>query len=360
MRTLALWVNFVFNFTFGALVPIIPLMSQDHAGVAYGSYGLAKVLFFIPAGILVDKIGGKVCILLTIILEILALAILAYLPGHAIWGRTVEGMALALGTVTLFSLYRQLSDNEEEYKSNISQIIVSTGLGFLIGPMGSYLLLANGAVFVLNCLILLNFATLIVYVFYQNQYPNESGFEIKENGSLKVSYALVAVMFITKFLQIGFHPVITHWNKVFFQFSYEVSGLVFIATGIAFMAGAVLSRRSLWFTVFPGVIVFELSFYWNNGVFYYLGLMIMSFWFGSIMADTVGKLGFSDLNKLGLRNSLWLLVSDISIFFGPIALWEIRGTEIDEIYLRGGFLLAATALTVFLYLKYKWIDEKLS
>lgn len=344
------WINFVINFTFGALIPIIPEMNKDNAGFAYGSYGFAKVLFFIPAGFIVDKYGSKKSVIITIVLEILAISAMRFLPHGEYIGRTLEGMALAIGTITLFHLFREMALNHKEYSKNVSMGVFYTGLGFLTGPMVSYLLLKNGVDFVLSSLIAINVFTFILYLMKYNTVDfARVTLEIAQTDSRKISISLVIVITIVKFLQIGFHPLMTHWNKELFEFSFEVSGMLFITSGFGFMMGALRPRPWYCFAFFPGIVLLEYSFF-GHAWMYFVAMAILSFSFGGVLADVISKLGFSDLNRLGIRNSIWLLVSDISLFTGPVVLWEMRHNDpMDHKLVRISFMLFLSSVAIVLY-----------
>jgi MFS family permease len=270
------------------------------------------------------------------------------IPGGQIWGRICEGLALALGTVVLFSTFRIISYNEAEYKKNVSHVILSGGLGFIIGPMFAYTFMSYGVDVILKALLLINILAISYHLFFTVLYkivPKK--FKLTKKRKSNVNYYFIGSLFLIKFLQIGMQPNITWWNKNIINLSHLNSGLVFILMGIGFILGAVFSKKSFLYTVFIGIIAFELSLH-SLPFLYAPSLFLLSFWFGSTMTDIIAELGFGDVNQLGVRNSIWLLISDLSLFIGPAILWECR-YENDRT-LRIILLVTLSSFTLISYL----------
>lgn len=340
------------------MIPIIPELNEKQVGIAFGSFGVAKLLAFIPAGIIVDKFGNMRAISFMMLCQCLAILSFIFLGNNPLFGQLLEGASIALGTVGSLTFLRLVSKNAEQYRKYISKIIGIGGVGFLIGPVISYLLLKESIQVALYGLLIINVSIFIIQIIKDLSSKKDIEpfkFEISSSNSMNINWKYILLtLFIVKFIQFGLQPNFAWWNKYVFEFDALTSGAVYLSIGVGFMIGAMI-QRFYWTYLLPiGMLMFEVSFTQYPFLFW-PGIILVSIWLGYIITQSVSILGFRDPSQLGKKNSMWLLISDLSLVFGPVILWELRLVELWKERVMLIISLVLVAIVSFIYGKQKQV-----
>ena len=130
--------RFAFGFSYSLMIPIIPLyfnslgISTLIIGAVMSSYGFAKALIQIPFGVVTNKIGDKLLLIISFIFMILSLATLSIVRRISIF--TIAIIIYFLGATFLNSgLQNSLLKFGEDKKSEF--IGACEALGYAIGPL---------------------------------------------------------------------------------------------------------------------------------------------------------------------------------------------------------------------------------
>ena len=331
-----IWLNslsFLINFTFGVLLVILPSVNEASAGIAYGMFFLAKMLFLIPAGCLGDRIGHSRGILMAILLQIGGLLTIDLLP-HWVWvGRLLEGMALAQGTVSVISLYRLETSVFGDFSSRITKLLTFSSAGFLLGPPFGYAISSFGPSFILRMLATVYLLTIPIHFLStpllkkmpENQIHD---FSFEPNSleplvEIKHKLPWVVTLAAVKGLALGWLPLITWWTKQKMEYGTLWAGAGFIVLGLAFMCGTRLKASWL---ILIGPLSFGLLEFASpeNTWAWWTGLLMLGTWYGSGIATSTSQLGWSDTEKLGQYNSFWMLMTETLAAIVPMVIWKWR------------------------------------
>ncbi|MGZ3712537.1 MAG: MFS transporter, partial [Bdellovibrionota bacterium] len=155
--------SFLFNFTYGVLLPIVPHLNEDIAGWAFTAFLLCKLLWLLPAGFVNDRVGSGRALTLALVIQCLALTAVALLPHYPWIGRSLEGVALAQGTLSTFGFLRLLAPEAAAFRASVAKLLGIGGLGMILGPFIGYSLLPLGPVQAILALASLN----AVFLFFQ-------------------------------------------------------------------------------------------------------------------------------------------------------------------------------------------------
>lgn len=341
--------SFLFNFLYGVLLPIVPHLNQESAGWAFTAFLLCKLLWLLPAGYVSDKIGHSAALTLTLLIQSLALLTIAILPETPWFGRALEGIALAQGTLSTFAFLRVILPDPQSFRASVSKLMGIGGLGMIIGPMIGYQLLPFGPERAILLLAALNSVFLVIQVFFfrgvsQAKSEAQNKAEDTPKGSL-ISFALGLTA--AKAVAVGWEPNLAWWAQETLGFSAETAGMSFFVLGLAFILGSFKPVAKLTPVVFLGFAALELSL-GARPMAWWPALATLGFWYGIYVTISMGRLGWNDPERIGRHNSIWMLGTDLPMAFVPAVLWNWREPEWSVYrWSLGLFFLTIATISLF-------------
>ncbi|MBD63704.1 MAG: hypothetical protein CME62_00730 [Halobacteriovoraceae bacterium] len=344
--------NFYFNFLFGALIPLMPLIDEEKTGQAFSAFSLAKVLLYLPAGYLVDKWSPKAVLWLALIAQAMAFFIFAFVPEMALVARLAEGGALAMGTIGALSLLRLINDHYDGFKRDISLLMLFGGVAFLVAPLSTYLLLMVSLQFTLYFLFGFSLLMLILALYFNRISVTAMTETFKDNEKQKAPiFSFILCLFLVKAFMFGYNPNLAWWMDQEFHFSPLVSGFYFFGLGVAFLGGCAYQKKiyiSLGAISYLGL---EGSLYYQIPWFWFICLVGVAFWMGQFITRSIAFLGWSDPIGLGKHNSYWLLFTDLGMIVTPVLFWQWRDQE--DFRLRTITIFVIIVMSVVAFIKGK-------
>jgi len=320
----------LFNFTYGLLLPVIPRLGIETAGIAFSSFTLIKILVMLPGGYFSDRVGHWRTLGLAVAIQLLGLIVIWQAP-QVVWvGRGLEGIALALAQVSAISLCRTSITKKEEFGKAISKVMGIGSIGFLIGPITGFFLVEKGvdkplifgagltALFLVTHLIL----TPLISQRAKRalEMPTESS---NENFHWKNQIYFMLALGCGKALGVGMEPLFAWWSTDVFHFSPSLSGLTFVVMAVTFALGNFLPRRHLTPLVLIAVVLLELSLKGQTSLWWPC-LALIGYWSGTILSLSISELGWNKPESIGASNSIWLVATDLPMALTPVLVWELR------------------------------------
>lgn len=342
--------SFLFNFLYGVLLPIVPHLNQEDAGWAFTAFLLCKLLWLLPAGYVSDRIGHGAALTLTLLIQTLALLTIALLPASPWFGRALEGMALAQGTLSTFACLRVILPDPDSFRASVSKLMGLGGLGMIIGPMIGYQLLPFGAERAVLSLAALNSVFLVVQFFFFRRAPRAAAANAVAGGAPTPKGSLVWFalgLTAAKAVAVGWEPNLAWWAQETLGFGAETAGMSFFVLGLAFVLGSFKPIAKLTPLVFLGFAALELSLH-STPMAWWPALATLGFWYGIYVTISMGRLGWNDPEKIGRHNSIWMLGTDLPMAFVPAVLWNWREPEWSAYrWSLGLFFLAIASFSLF-------------
>ena len=331
LSTWVLILNIALNFIYGVMLPLIPTLNVENAGLAFSAFALAKVLCLPLAGIIGDRIGHTRGLALTLILQVSALTCIRSFPAHAWVGRILEGAALAQGMVSAVSLLRVGTTDHQVFSKAISKLMSGGALGFIIGPLLGYVLLPFGADRILLVLLGVSVVLLVGHLsrrdvqaaapsFVRAKAVNSSG--LFDRGLLMIVLGFAAA----KCLGVGLQPNLSWWANHDVHLSAVLSGMSFIVMGVGFTIGAAKQVKGFFLLPFLGLPLLEAAIH-GQPAYWWGALGILGYWFGCYVTTAVSKLGWSRPENIGRFNSVWMLFTDFPMAIVPMLVWQWRTPE---------------------------------
>jgi MFS family permease len=338
--------SFLFNFTYGVLLPIIPHLNEDVAGWAFTAFLLCKLLWYVPAGHVNDRVGSGPALTLALVIQVLALTTIALLPHYPWLGRCLEGVALAQGTLSTFGFIRILAPEQAAFRASVAKLLGIGGLGMIVGPFIGYSLLPLGPAQAILALAGLNALFLGGQVFLARAVPARDAPHSEPTETEHFGHALwfVAGLTAAKALAVGWEPNLAWWAQSFLGFSPAVAGASFLVLGVAFILGSLRPQPIATFFSFVAYHFVEYAIAPKGDPhFWWFGLAILGYWYGMYVTIAVGRLGWDKPEKIGRHNSVWMLVTDLPMAFVPAILWHWREHEsfLARYALAGALLVIA-------------------
>lgn len=339
--------SFLFNFTYGVLLPIVPHLNEDIAGWAFTAFLLCKLLWLIPAGFVNDRVGSGRALTLALIVQCIALAAVALLPHYPWVGRSLEGIALAQGTLSTFGFLRLLAPEPAVFRASVAKLLGIGGLGMIIGPFVGYALLPLGPVEAILALATLN----AVFLFFQcTMYRHEETvLPVHEAApeAPRTVFWFVLGLTAAKALAVGWEPNLAWWAQSTLHLSAAVAGASFLVLGLSFILGSLRPHPVA--TIFSLLGFFGLEAALGGTAWaWWPALAALGYWYGVFVTIAVGRLGWDKPEKIGRHNSVWMLVTDLPMAFVPAILWQWRSQ--DEAFQRwalAGILLGTAAISLW-------------
>ncbi|MCM2277145.1 MAG: MFS transporter [Oligoflexia bacterium] len=362
MLTWLLVVSVAFNFTYGALLPVIPRLNVETAGAAFTAFSLFKVGCLAPAGRLSDRIGHARALTLALALQVAGLLTIGALPEWPWLGRILEGIALAQGTVSAVSMLREVSPRLQDFEKGVNRLMGIGGLGFLLGPLFGFVALNELQLNPIWILLGVNLVLLLLHLglAFRSKRGVRADAQAAEGavqdavearalprGSL---LALVAGFAATKALTLGWEPNLAWWSGHELGLSSLASGMTFILLGVAFTAGAVFPRSWMGVLGIPGFLFLESALRpdWSWAGSWWAALALIGLWYGAYVTLAVSRLGWNRPESIGRYNSSWMLVTDLPMAVLPVVLWQWRAPEPGMLrFFLGVFLALVSALGLF-------------
>lgn len=337
--------SFVLNFSYGVLLPIIPALDLEGAGLAFTLFSLLKVACLAPAGFLSDRLGHERALGLAFAVQVAALACLAAWPSAPWAGRILEGVALAQGTVSTLSMLRLVSPTPAEFSRGLSLLLGAGGVGSILGPLAGFWLLALGPTSALVALLALNGAMLVVQ--WAAPRARAASVTVEPAPPLPaISTGVVSTVLglaAAKALALGWEPALAFWANHDQGLGPTLSGLTFISMGIGFTLGTARPARHFLWLGLGGFVALELSL---RGVppLWWLAAPVLGYWYGAYLTMAIGSLGWNRPDRIGRFNSAWMLVSDLPMALTPVVVWQWRTPEPGSSRLALGLVLALASV----------------
>lgn len=347
----------IFNFTFGAMLPLIPRLSLEKAGLAFTAFYLFKVLCFAPAGVLSDKIGHGRGMTVAIIFQVIAIGSLLGFPDNPWIGRIFEGIALAQGTVSAISSLRIHCTTPALFEKSIKQMMSFSGVGFVLGPLTAYALLqydVKVALYVLFAVVLVAFAIHLAFFQYKgSELPpvvQETFDKEASRGSLSVDSAIWTGIGLAsaKAVAVGWQPTAAWWATEVLHLSPLLSGMTFVAMGLALAIGSAKPKPLFYLTGAFGFLFMEIALR-STPALWWAALTLTGYWWGSYLSFAYAKLGWDDPKMIGKHNSKWMFLTDVPTALVPIVVWNWRMPDSGLVRpALGATLVAVSILGYFL------------
>ena len=331
LSTWVLILNVALNFIYGVMLPLIPTLNVENAGLAFSAFAIAKVLCLPLAGILGDRIGHTRGLALTLVLQVCALTCIRSFPAHAWVGRILEGAALAQGMVSAVSLLRVGTTDHLVFSKAIAKLMSGGALGFIIGPLLGYLLLPFGADRILLVLLGVSVVLLVGHLSRRDVQVSKPTFTPAaaastsgyfDRGMLMIVFGFAAA----KSLGVGLQPNLSWWANHDVHLSALLSGMSFIVMGVGFTIGAAKQMKGFFLLPFLGLPLLELAIH-GQPIFWWGALVLLGYWFGCYVTTAVSKLGWSRPENIGRFNSVWMLFTDFPMAVVPMMVWQWRTPE---------------------------------
>jgi hypothetical protein len=352
---MTLWITTLYvlsNFSLGAMLPLLPALSPDSAGWSFTAFQLMKVLFFVPAGLLGDRIGHARALTLTLGLQVAALVLVAAWPERPWIGRILEGMALAQGTVTLVSLLRIVSPGQADFGATMRKVLGIGSLGFLLGPVVGYPIAARRPGALVLLLVALNAAAFVLQIALMQRraerYGRGSGTVEPRRGSSAAIFVWAVVgLAAVKAVAVGWQPNLAWWNTHEMGFSSGGAALTFLVTGVAYGLGASMAARTPTLIVTTSGLVgfglLELALR-SVPVVWWPAVFLLGFWFGGYLTRAIVLLGWNDPDALGRKNAVWLALTDLPMALTPAIVWNWRAPSPGTLRLASGMGLVVISI----------------
>ncbi|MCO5142967.1 MAG: MFS transporter [Oligoflexia bacterium] len=341
------FLSFFFNFTYGVLLPIIPHLDTEHAGWAFTAFLLAKLVWFIPAGFISDYIGHKKGLLLALFAQSIALIFIAEFSSLPWLGRIFEGIALAQGTLSTFAFLRVIKKEAHSFQKSISHLLALGGLGMIFGPTIGYIALTWNANLIL-WILAISSALLFLFCFFLKELKKINQTQRSEkNIQGREFYCLVIGLTAAKAIGVGWEPNLAWWAQSSLHLSATLAGLSFLILGLSFVLGSIFANKIFIPIVFLGFMALELSL---GGIKWLWWPAMFSFglWYGIYITISVAKLGWSEPDRIGKHNAIWMLLTDVPMTFIPAILWNWREMHYQIPRASLGFILLFISM-VFLF-----------
>ena len=325
------WIVFLstlFNFTYGILLPVIPRLGLEAAGVAFSSFTLIKILCIIPCGLVADRIGHWKGLSLALLLQVSGLLIIWQMPEYVWLGRGFEGLALAMAQVAAISLCRVTEKTKEAFARAISLIMGVGSIGYILGPMTGFFLIEKGVFYPVVVAAGITFVVLILHLTLQKVLGVPSVTEAAKDEESEHFFWRDKIWFMValgcgKALSVGMEPLFAWWTTEVFHLAPVWSGFSFVIMAVAFGVGNFFPRVWLASVSMVCVVFLEMSLA-GQGAMWWPALFAIGYWAGTIMTLSVSELGWNKPETIGRANSIWLVLTDMPMAFTPVLIWELR------------------------------------
>ena len=341
---------FYFNFCMGALVPIVPRFAPEHAGWAFTAFSLFKVFFLVPAGFISDRIGHAWAVAFALVLQIVALVVIAAMPSEPWLGRLFEGAALAQGTLSTLSLFRVKTSSLGDFGKWTQRLLGVGSLGFLFGPMAGYLSLGSTAVSPVRLLLglaVVGGLALLVHARDAAASVMRATEDPKHAPSGANMLWLGIALASAKVVGVGWQPLLGWWANHEIGLRPALAGLSFVLVGVAFGVGATQLKRApallVGAAVVLGLALLERAIA-TGSMLWWPAIVLVSAWFGDFLTRVMSLLGWNDPARIGRTNARWLAITDLPMALTPAVVWPMR--EASHWPARVGIAGVALALAI--------------
>jgi len=323
-------ISMVFFFAHGVMIPVTPAINETQAGVAFSAFYLFKVLFYLPAGLISDRVGHFNGITVALLFQIAGFTCMLFFPQYPWMGRTLEGFALAQGTISAISLLRMVCEKSEDFSVSIGRLMGLNSMAFIFGPLVGYLIIPYGYEKSLILLIILT-AMFLPYQLLKSfaktaiksQAPASGGFTDLDTSKTARNTIITIIIGLTaaKSIAIGWQPVIGWWASNTLELNAVLSGLTFGLIGIGFALGSFFRIPFYIWLLLPGMFLLEASLRGTLSL-WWPAMLLLGYWSGATISTAVGLLGWNQAEKVGRFNSIWMMITDLPMAFVPVILWE--------------------------------------
>jgi MFS family permease len=348
MRFWPVFISFLFNVTYGLLLPLVPKLGLETAGVAFSSFALIKLVLTVPSGHLTDKLGSWRATGAALVLQALGLAAIVALPDHAWVGRGLEGFALALGQVAVVSLCRNACATPMEFEKLVGQVVGIGSLGYVVGPALGFFLMTGDPVVPIYLAGAATAAVAVVHFVLERVVAKPAAMTVHASDSLHVS-PRIAILFMialgcAKALVVGMEPLFAWWASDVFKLTPLVAGLTFVLLSVAFLVGTLKANLKLAVLSTVGVVFIEGALR-GHVELWWIGLLLVGYWDGVVVSTSVGRLGWNKPDTVGRHNARWLALTDFPMAVMPVLVWSLR--EPDQWIPRASITTLTLAIGTF-------------
>ena len=357
-----------------SMLTVVPVLIPEQAGIAFSVYSFSKLMFLYFAGRITTRIRASRAFPLSILIECIAFTCSSLFPEHILYFRTLEGIALALGMVSSFTLLREMHSSESEMEKSVAKIMIGSGICIVFGPwIGGLFADANPTLFLRAVSFL--FLCLFFLVLQQKPFTFSRKLDPRENDVLvaplagvdtfqfhpkpKVSARLIVALAATHAIGLGLQPLIAYWGKNLFPLFNSGGGVTFVFIGAGFFAGVFLkNERALRWTNLLGVLGFlllEIAVQFHSRTpdlwpLWLFGVFSISFWYACRSKRLTAELGFSGEAHDGGDQAKWLFWTGVPSALTPIISWRFRDPSdgLPRLALELTLLGFAIGMTFFL------------
>jgi MFS family permease len=339
------------QFVSAALLSVVPVLIPEKAGIAFSVYSAAKILFLFFAGKITTRLSASRAFPLAILIEAIALTLSGFFPDLLLYFRSLEGIALALGMVSSFTLLREMHESEASLEKSVAKIMIGSGLCLVVGPFfgGSVadlfpalFLRVSGLLYFLLFFAILYFRPFVTGKGKSETLHAESFVKPKTSSSSSpVSWRLILALAATHAIGIGLQPLIAYWGKTLFPIFQLGGGFTFLAIGIGFFAGVLGRGNTLLKISHPlgilGFLGLEFAVQLNDSFaggsgssslplwpIWLVSVALIGFWYAYRSKRLTAELGFSGEAHLGEDQALWLFWTGIPSAIVPMVSWRLR------------------------------------
>lgn len=295
------------------------------AGLAFSSFVFIKILVFIPAGWLGDKIGHYTTFFLGLFSQVLTMWLIIHMPNYVWAARSAEGLSLAFGTISALALLRAYAKSKADFGKSVAMMMGIGSSGVLLGPFFGYTASTETALYtLLYGSVILCLIHWLLFKAHKNSLNFLNLGSDEEGGS--ISWAILAAFALVKGMGVGTEPLLGWWATESIGLSGMTAGFTFVAAALGFI---VASWKPKWIRGclgIVGIIFLEIALT-GHTFWWWPGLFCLGLFSGTIINLSLAKLGWNNLENAGLQNSKFLLMSDIPMMIMPGLLWEMRSSD---------------------------------
>ena len=319
-----------FNFVLGALIPITPKLNEEMAGVAFSAFVFVKILVFIPAGWISDRLGHFAGFFIGLVSQAATMWLIIKAPDYVWAARSAEGISLAFGTVSGLALMRSYATSKEEFGKFVAMMMGIGSSGVLLGPFFGYNVSVEQG---LTILFIGSVVMICVHwLLYRLHLRALVATQLTESsGDNTIAWAVLIAFALVKGLGVGTEPLLGWWASKELNLPDAWAGFTFVAAAAGFMMACWKPKWMRAWAGVPGVLMLEAALAGQH-IYWWPGLVCLGLFSGTLINLSLARLGWSKFENIGVQNSKFLLLSDLPMMVLPGILWELR--EPQQIMLR--------------------------
>ncbi len=354
--------SFLFNLVSMAQMSVIPVLMPETAGIAFSCFLVSKIIFLYFAGKITTKLGSPQAFRLSIAIEVLALGFEGFFPQALLFGRCLEGTALALGMVTSFTWLREVHRSEGGLEKSVAKIMTVSGIAVLVGPwIGSFAADEHPKTF-----LWVSSAVYLLFLIYLNYFrPFERTLASLPDAKAPVrltnqkhktekNWPAMIALAATHAIGVGLQPLVSWWGKNLFIAKTHGASITFGVVGLGFVLGTFLrvkNHRVSYLIGAIGIAGIELSIHFT--AFFPVWLVAvfgMGFWYANRSRALTAHLGWESAAHYGEDQAVWLFWTGLPSALVPMVIWSIK--EPEALAIRIPIIALVTCLSFIGYMEF--------